>query len=145
MGLAMWFWPATPPCLVTLGEMGESVAMDTSEQVFEFAPQEAPGGVGNPLVEPGPVLVAKLRKAAELANENCDRAMALAHKLAMQIRAAEARIYQLEAELKQYQARDAGAEKWLQLIKKEIEDKFIAPGSRSEQSSLHSERELGNL
>jgi hypothetical protein len=119
--------------------------MDTSEQVLEFAPQEAPGGVGNPLEEPGPALVAKLRKAAELANENCDRAMALAHKLAMQIRAAEARIYQLEAELKHYQARDAGAEKWLQLIKKEIEDKFIAPRSRSEQSSLPSERELGNL
>ncbi len=102
--------------------------MDTSEQVLEFAPQEAPGGVGNPSEESGPVLVAKLRKAAELANENCDRAMALAHKLAMQIRAAEARIYQLEAELKQYQARDAGAQKWLAADQERNRGKIYRPG-----------------
>jgi hypothetical protein len=39
--------------------------------------------------ESGQAIVAKIQKAADLANENCDRAMALAHKLAMQIRAAE--------------------------------------------------------
>ncbi len=116
--------------------------MDTSEQVPESTPKDEPRGVGNPAEESGPALVAKLRKAAELANENCDRAMALAHKLAMQIRAAEARIYQLETELKQYQARDAGAQKWLQLIKQEIEEKFIAPASRPEASSPPSDSEL---
>jgi len=43
--------------------------------------------------------------AAELANENCDRAMALAHKLAMQLRAAEDRIIQLEAEVSLFRDR----------------------------------------
>ena len=46
-----------------------------------------------------PALVARLQEAAKLANENCDRAMALAHKLSAQLREAESRINQLELEL----------------------------------------------
>jgi cell division septum initiation protein DivIVA len=64
--------------------------------------------------------------------------MALAHKLAMQVRDTEDRIYQLETEVKQYQARAANAEKWLQLIEKEIEEKLIAPASRSENRRSNS-------
>src|SRR6516225_6996501 len=45
-----------------------------------------------------PTLVARLQQAAKLANENCDRAMALAHKLSAQLREAESRINQLELE-----------------------------------------------
>ena len=45
-----------------------------------------------------PALVARLQQAAKLANENCDRAMALAHKLSAQLREAESRINQLELE-----------------------------------------------
>jgi chromosome segregation ATPase len=43
-----------------------------------------------------PALVARLQQAAKLANENCDRAMALAHKLSAQLREAESRINQLK-------------------------------------------------
>jgi len=43
-----------------------------------------------------PVLAAKLQQAANLANQNCDRATALAHKLSVQLREAQARIGQLE-------------------------------------------------
>jgi hypothetical protein len=46
-----------------------------------------------------PALVARLQQAAKLANQNCDRAMALAHKLSAQLREAESRINQLELEL----------------------------------------------
>ena len=68
---------------------------ETTEQVVKFPPKQQSG---NPTDEAGQAVIAQIRKAAELANENCDRAMALAHKLAMQLRAAEDRITQLEAE-----------------------------------------------
>jgi DNA anti-recombination protein RmuC len=45
-----------------------------------------------------PASVTKLQQAANLANENCDRAMALAHKLSIQLREAQSRINQLELE-----------------------------------------------
>ena len=61
--------------------------------VHEFAPEDS-----DP-VPADPALVAKLQQAAKLANENCDRAMALAHKLSTQLREAQSRINQLELEV----------------------------------------------
>jgi DNA anti-recombination protein RmuC len=45
-----------------------------------------------------PAFVANLQQSAKLANENCDRAVALAHKLSGQLREAHDRINQLELE-----------------------------------------------
>ena len=45
-----------------------------------------------------PILAAKLQRAAHLANENCDRATALAHKLSAQLHQAQSRINELELE-----------------------------------------------
>ena len=45
-----------------------------------------------------PSFIAKLQQAANLANENCDRATKLAQKLSAQLRDAQARINQLELE-----------------------------------------------
>ena len=56
--------------------------------VHKFAPEDS-----DP-VPADPALVAKLQQAAKLANENCDRAMALAHKLSTQLREAQSRINQ---------------------------------------------------
>jgi len=83
-------------------------------------------------------IVAKIRRASELANETCDRAMKLAHKLSLELRAAEDRINQLETEVEVFRERAARAEGWLQTIHKEIEEKLIAPRSASvsEQRSL---------
>src|SRR6516164_4787867 len=61
--------------------------------VHKFAPEDS-----DP-VPTDPALVAKLQQAAKLANENCDRAMALAHKLSTQLREAQSRINQLELEV----------------------------------------------
>lgn len=108
---------------------------DRSEQVHEFTPNERPRNDGDPMEEPGQAIVAKIRRASAIANENCDRAMALAHKLAIQARAAEDRIYQLENEVKHFQDRAVRAEHWLQVIHKEIEEKLIAPMT-SQRSSL---------
>jgi molecular chaperone GrpE (heat shock protein) len=111
----------------------ESVAMsehgaDTPEQVLKFVPKERPGSYGLQVEEAGEAIIAKIQKAAHLSNENCDRAMKLAHKLSMQLRAAEEQINQLEAEVELFRAR---AEGWLQTIQKEIEEKLIAPRSAS--------------
>ena len=93
--------------------------------------------------EAGEAIIAKLQKAADLSNENCDRAMKLAHKLSMQLRAAEDRINQLEAELELLRARAVRAERWLQAIQKEIEEKLIAPRSaNAKQTSLPKDAEL---
>ena len=43
-------------------------------------------------------VVARLQQAVNLANENCDRATALAHTLSAQLRDAQSRINQLELE-----------------------------------------------
>ena len=105
---------------------------DTPEQVLKFVPKERPRG--SLVEEAGEAIIAKIQKAADLSNENCDRAMKLAHKLSMQLRAAEEQINQLEAEIELFRDRAARAEGWLQTIQNEIEEKLIAPRSASGES-----------
>jgi len=104
---------------------------DTPEQVLKFVPTERPRTYGPVVEEAGEAIIAKIQKAAELSNENCDRAMRLAHKLSMELRAAEDRINQLESEAQLFRDRAAPAEGWLETIQKEIEEKLIAPRSAS--------------
>jgi hypothetical protein len=109
--------------------------VDTPEQVVRFAPKAQPRAYDTPVEETGQAIIAKIQRAAELANENCDRAT---HKLSMELRAAEDRINELAAEAKLFRERAARAEGWLRTIHKEIEEKLIAPGSASgaEQKAL---------
>src|SRR5215831_11897798 len=100
---------------------------EIAEQVVKFAPNERPRSYGTPAEEAGQAIIAQIQKAAALSNENCDRAMALAHKLAIQLRTAGDRINQLEAEVALFRDRAARAEGWLQTIHKEIEERLIAP------------------
>jgi hypothetical protein len=62
---------------------------ESTEQVIKFPPKQQSSISAD---EAGQAVIAKIRKAAELSHETCDRAMALAHKLAMELRAAEDRI-----------------------------------------------------
>ena len=57
----------------------------------------------------------------------------------MELRAAEDRIIQLEAEVERLRDRATRAERWLETIKQEIEDKLIAPmeANRPELPLLH--------
>src|SRR6266702_458022 len=73
-------------------------AANTPEQVLKFVPKELPRSSATPVEEAGQAIIAKIQKAADLSNENCDRAMRLVHKLSMELRSAEDRINQLEAE-----------------------------------------------
>jgi uncharacterized protein YlxW (UPF0749 family) len=65
--------------------------------------------------------------------------MSLAHKLSMELRAAEDRTHQLQAEVELWRDRAACAEEWLRTIQKEIEDKLIVRRSFSgtEDTPLH--------
>jgi len=108
---------------------------------LKIVPKERPRSYAPLVEEAGEAIIAKIKKAADLSNENCDRAMKLAHKLSMQLRAAEDRVNQLEAELELLRDR---AERWLQTIQKEIEEKLIAPRSANatKQTSLPKDAEL---
>ena len=108
---------------------------------LKIVPKERPRSYAPLVEEAGEAIIAKIKKAADLSNENCDRAMKLAHRLSMQLRAAEDRVNQLEAELELLRDR---AERWLQTIQKEIEEKLIAPRSANatKQTSLPKDAEL---
>ena len=93
----------------------------------------------SPLDDAGQAIVAQIRTAADLANQDCARAMSLAHKLSMELRAAEDRTYQLLEEVELWRNRAARAEEWLRTIQNEIEEKLIVRRSLSgtEDTPLH--------
>jgi chromosome segregation ATPase len=92
-----------------------------------FASKEKLGSEMDPTDQSGRAVVALLQQAAAVSNENCDRAMSMAHKLSVQLRTAEDQIAQLRAELEHFQARATRAEEWLQVIRKEIEERLLVP------------------
>ena len=73
----------------------------------------------------GRAIVALLQKAAEMAKEDCARAMDLAHKLSSQLRAAQERERELEVEAAHFRDRATRAEEWLLRIQNEIERTFL--------------------
>ncbi|MCC6889349.1 MAG: hypothetical protein IT536_12510 [Hyphomicrobiales bacterium] len=100
------------------------------EKVIPFAPAPRERqSDSDPLDRSGHAIVAMLQEAVDVAKQNCERAMDIAHKLSLQLRAAEDRIAQLEGDIRHYQDRAARAEKWMQRIHSEIEDRFFKDGS----------------
>jgi hypothetical protein len=66
-----------------------------------------------------------LAKAADVAEGNSRHAMDMAQKLSHQLRAAEERIAELEAEVAAHEERANRAEQWLHKVYTEIEDRFL--------------------
>jgi chromosome segregation ATPase len=100
------------------------------EQVRKFAPNRKPEirkSEIHPTDQAGEALIAMLKDAAKLSNENRDRLMDLTHDLSRQLQAMQDRIDQLQHDVDHFRSRAAGAEKWLELIEKEIEQKLITP------------------
>ena len=98
------------------------------EKVIPFAPssrEQRPQHDGDPLDRSGLAIVAMLQDAVNVAKDNCERAMDIAHKLSLKLREAEDRIAQLEGDIHHYQERAARAEKWMSRIHSEIEDRFF--------------------
>jgi len=108
------------------------------EKVIPFAPaprEQRQAAEADPLDRSGHAIVSMLQDAVDVAKQNCERAMDIAHKLSLKLREAEDRIAQLEGDIRHYQeraARDqeraARAEKWMHRIHSEIEDRFFKEG-----------------
>jgi hypothetical protein len=99
--------------------------------IVPFAP--APKGqhdTGIAADDSGRTIVAMLQKAADMANEDCKRAMDLAHKLSFQLRASEERLRDAEAEAAHFRDRAARAEAWLVRIHNEVEQMFFPKKER---------------
>ncbi len=98
-----------------------------SESVIPFAPaaKNAASGGADQLDKAGQTILGLLHKAAGVAEANSQHALGMAQKLAHQLRVAEDRIGELEAEIGAYQERADRAEQWLHRVYTEIEDRFL--------------------
>ena len=67
-----------------------------------------------------------IHQAASRAEQQAQQVMAVAHKLSLQLRAAEDRLAGLENEVKHYRHRADPAEKWLHRIELEIQHTFFS-------------------
>ena len=75
----------------------------------------------------GQEILGLLQRAATVAEKNSQHALGIAHKLSLELRAAEDHIKKLEADLQYYKDRSSRAEEWLRQISAQIEMQFPAP------------------
>jgi len=87
---------------------------------------------GDVLEITGRTIVELLNQAAEAADANTTHALDFAHKLSRQLRVAEERVIELEADLTRCKDRAERAEMWLNIISSEIEQKFFGSTTASE-------------
>jgi hypothetical protein len=73
----------------------------------------------------GDAIVSLLERAAAVAKEDFDRAIAMSQDLSLQLRAAQDRSESLELQVRQLQEDARKAEDWLKVIYAEIESKFF--------------------
>jgi hypothetical protein len=109
-----------------------------SSEIVQFAPNQKRGEL-EPIDQAGHALIGLLKEAAHISKDNVQRAMTMAHRLSLELRSAEDRIRELEAEVEYLESRATRAEQWLETIKKEIEDTLIAPmeANRSKPQTLN--------
>ena len=96
-----------------------------SESVIPFASKNAAPDNADQLDRAGQTILQLLHKAAGVAEANSKHALDMAQKLSHQLRTAEDRIAQLEAEVGIYQDKADRAERWLHKVYTEIEDRFL--------------------
>ncbi len=102
------------------------------EAVIPFAPAAKSAGSNDAdqLDAAGRTILSLLNKAASVADENSQHALDMAQKLSHQLRAAEDRIAELEADVRYYQDRCERADQWLHKIFSEIEERFLKPDDK---------------
>ena len=98
-----------------------------SESVIAFGPttKSAASNDGDQLDAAGQTILKLLHKAAGAAEANSKHALEMAQKLSHQLRAAEDRIGELEAEVQLYREKAERAEQWLHKIFTEIQERLI--------------------
>jgi hypothetical protein len=94
----------------------------TEKSVIPFAP---PDKGNDQLDKAGKSILNLLHKAAGVAEKNSQHALDIAQQLSHQLRAAEQRIADLEAEAEGYRDRAGRAEQWLHKVYSEIEERFL--------------------
>jgi chromosome segregation ATPase len=111
-----------------------AVRLTEVREEIPYAPSRinaaTPKVVGDPVESAGQTILRLLNQAADAANANTKHALDVAHKLSRQLRAAEERIADLEADLKHHKERAESVEAWLKLIASEIEQKFVGTADR---------------
>jgi hypothetical protein len=111
-------------------------APDKPATIVPFAPMSKGQAEGHIVADDsGRTIVALLQKAAEMAKDDCARAMDLAHKLSFQLRAAEERARELEAEAAHFRDRAGRAEAWLLRIHNEVEHTFFQKKDRDSRQT----------
>jgi hypothetical protein len=126
-------WPFLPTlCRVLSVEsppdselLGVSHMSQTEKSVIPFAP---PDKDNNQLDKAGQSILNLLHKAAGVAEKNSQHALDIAQQLSDQLRVAEQRIADLEAEAERHRDRAERAEQWLHKVYSEIEDRFLRQG-----------------
>jgi hypothetical protein len=88
----------------------------------------------------GQTILQMLHRAAGVAEENSRHALETAQKLSHQLRAAENRVSELEAEVAAYQERAERAEQWLHRVYTEIEDRFLRQNNDRSGTTQRSQR-----
>ena len=114
-----------------------------SESVIPFTPAAktgSPPDSADQLDKAGQTILRLLHKAAGVAEANSQQALEMAQKLSHQLRAAENRIAELEAEVGIYQGKADRAEQWLHKVYTEIEDRFLRQDNTSRGMSGSSQR-----
>jgi hypothetical protein len=92
---------------------------------FARAGKDSTPNDADQLDKAGQTILQMLHRAAGVAEENSRHALEMAQKLSHQLRTAEDRIAELEAEVTVYQEKAERAEQWLYRVYTEIEDRFL--------------------
>ena len=82
-------------------------------------------GPDHQLDQAGQTILQLLNKAADVAEQNSRHAIDMAQRLSHQLRAAEDRIAELEAEVEAHRQEAARAEQWLHTVYTQIEQRLM--------------------
>ena len=110
-------------------------AEDSDVIPFARSRDGAAPGADDQLDKAGQTILQLVAQAAGIADENSRHALGMAQKLSDQLRAAEAQVAELEAELSASRERADRAVQWLHRIYGEIEDRFLQQGDSSRPMS----------
>jgi hypothetical protein len=111
-------------------------ACDMSEQALHSPSVVAFPNKEDELDKVGQAACDLVHQAASAAEQKAQHVLAVAHKISLQLRAAEDRVASLEAEVKHYRVRADRAEKWLHRIALEIQQTFLSTSKNGNSQTL---------
>ena len=110
-------------------------ACDMSEQALHSSGVVAFPNKEDELDKAGQAACDLVHQAASTAEQKTQHVLAVAHKISLQLRAAEDRVASLEAEVKHYRVRADRAEKWLHRIALEIQNTFLSTSKNGDSQT----------